>query len=359
MRTLQGFFGAAPQVIGLSVVHDMFFFQERTRKINIWAASFLIGPYLGPFISSLLLLRLDWRDNFAVLAGFYGLSVAVVALLGDETLFDRDGHDLLRAGLKVCGRPEPVSPGRRVALLLGVEGYRNRAARPGLWTVFRHQCSLLGRPYLLLPTALFITPMTMWTIGLVSTMPQFVLPGPDEGGYGFSYVGLSMLYWAPMLGTLAAELWGHWFNDALAARHMPRFGPESRLTAVYPGVAAAVVGLVLFGATMQHRLHWAGMAFGWAMVCFGTLACTTAVSAYALDCLPRHAASASAWINCWRVVGGFSVVYFQGAWVRSAGAGAAFGGQAAVIAAAAMAVVVTQVWGRGWRERYPALAEEN
>lgn len=35
-RTLQGFFGAPPQVIGLSIIHDMFFFHERTRKINVF-----------------------------------------------------------------------------------------------------------------------------------------------------------------------------------------------------------------------------------------------------------------------------------------------------------------------------------
>jgi MFS family permease len=44
-RTLQGLFAAAPQVIGLSIIHDMFFFHERARKINIWAFSFLLGEY--------------------------------------------------------------------------------------------------------------------------------------------------------------------------------------------------------------------------------------------------------------------------------------------------------------------------
>ena len=63
MRTLQGFFGAPPQVIGMSIIHDMFFFHERARKINIWAFSFLLGPYVGPLISSLLILRIGWLEN--------------------------------------------------------------------------------------------------------------------------------------------------------------------------------------------------------------------------------------------------------------------------------------------------------
>lgn len=141
MRTLQGFFGAAPQVIGLSIIHDMFFFHERARKVNIWAASFLIGPYLGPFFSSLLILKLNWRQDFGVLAGFYGLSLLMVVLLGDETLYERNASE----------KPKDRSMVRHISLLLGIEGARVKG-RPGLWTVTKHQYSLLARPYLFAPS---------------------------------------------------------------------------------------------------------------------------------------------------------------------------------------------------------------
>ncbi|OMP85414.1 putative MFS-type transporter [Diplodia seriata] len=141
MRTLQGFFGAAPQVIGLSMIHDMFFFHERARKINIWAASFLIGPYLGPFISSLIISKLNWREDFGVLAGFYGLSVLMVVSLGEETLYERN----------VSEKPKDRSIAQHISSLLGIEGARVKG-RPGLWTVTKHQYSLLARPYLFAPS---------------------------------------------------------------------------------------------------------------------------------------------------------------------------------------------------------------
>ena len=72
--------------------------------------------------------------------------------------------------------------------------------------------------------ALFVMPLTMWTIGLVSTISQFVLPPVQAGGYGFSYVSLAMIHFAPMIGTVAAELWGHWFNDFIATRYMKSHG---------------------------------------------------------------------------------------------------------------------------------------
>ncbi|KKY28798.1 putative mfs [Diplodia seriata] len=330
MRTLQGFFGAAPQVIGLSMIHDMFFFHERARKINIWAASFLIGPYLGPFISSLIISKLNWREDFGVLAGFYGLSVLMVVFLGEETLYERN----------VSEKPKDRSIVQHISSLIGIEGARVKGP------------------------ALFVMPLTMWTIGLVSTISQFVLPPVQAGGYGFSYVALAMIHFAPMIGTIIAELWGHWFNDFIATRYMKRHGgthlPENRLNGVYIPVIIGVGGLVLFGETLQHQLSWVGLAFGWGMTCFATLGGMTAISAYVLDCFPHHAALASAWINFWRVVGGFTVLYFQLDWVHLNGPAVAFGCQAAIIAGAAIiGVVPTQLWGARWRAKWPAPVPEN
>ena len=106
-------------------------------------------------------------------------------------------------------------------------------------------------------------PITMWTIGIVSTITQFVLPPP----YLFTNTGLALLYLAPMIGTVAAEFWGHWFNDFIANRYIRTHGglhkPESRLSGVYVPVVVGIGGLVLFGQTLQHSLPWVGLAFGW------------------------------------------------------------------------------------------------
>jgi MFS family permease len=142
-RTLQGFFGAPPQVIGLSMIHDMFFFHERARKINIWAFSFLIGPYLGPFIAGFIAEKLDWRNNFGVLAGFYGLSVLLIICFGDETLFDREHHHEAEQSTGIVAR---------ISKLTGLYGLRRTAGKPGLWEVTKDLFGLLARPYLLLPS---------------------------------------------------------------------------------------------------------------------------------------------------------------------------------------------------------------
>jgi len=147
----------------------------------------------------------------------------------------------------------------------------------------------------------------MWTIGIVSTITQFVKPPP----YLFSNTAAALLFLAPMIGTVCAEFWGHWFNDFLCNRyirtHDGKYKPENRLWGVYPAWIIGIAGLILFGETLQHHRSWVGIAFGWGMNCFSTLGTTVAISAYILDVFPQHAALASAWINAFRTVGKFCV----------------------------------------------------
>ena len=140
-RTLQGFFNTAPQVIGLTMIHDMFFFHERTRKINLWAFTYLIGPYLGPFIAGFLIQKVNWRQDFGVLAAFYGFSTLIIICFGDETLYDR----------KVAERtPKPEGILGRIKLLTGVAGIGARG-RPTISTVIRDLIAISYLPYLIVP----------------------------------------------------------------------------------------------------------------------------------------------------------------------------------------------------------------
>lgn len=144
-RTLQGFFGSAPQVIGLCIIHDMFFLHQRAQVVNIWAACFLVGPYVGPFISAFLLQVLSWRESFAVLCGCYGFSVLMVLLFAQESIYDRTG----------AGSTEPRSRGlrRRAEQLLGITGVFERLPNvPSLLHAAKMQAVLLTYPQVLLPS---------------------------------------------------------------------------------------------------------------------------------------------------------------------------------------------------------------
>lgn len=356
-RTLQGFFAAAPQVIGLSMIHDMFFFHERARKINIWAFCFLLGPYLCPFISSFLNEALAWRDNFWVLVGFIGFSVLCIVLFGDETLYERSEHS---TGFNHDKETEKMDLALKFRHIVGIQGAKSSAntSRPTIWTTQKEQYSMIIKPYVFLPCFGFIMPLTMWTIGLVNTVSQFVMPPPQAkpSGYGFSPQSLALLYLSPMIGAIIAEAFGHIQNDLIASTHIRRhagtFHPEIRLKGVYVPWLLCAAGLVLYGQTLQHHLHWIGLAFGWGLQVFGTLGTTTAISTYLLDVMPEKASLTAAWILQARVLGGFTVTYFQMPWVTRDGSAVTFGVQAAIIVAAGLSILATQIWGEKWRKRW-------
>lgn len=348
-RTLQGFFNTAPQVIGLTMIHDMFFFHERTRKVNLWAFTYLVGPYLGPFIAGFLIQKINWRQDFGILAAFYGFSTLMVICFGDETLYDR----------KVSKRtPKPEGVVGRIKLLTGVAGLA-ATRRSTVSTVTKDLIAISYLPHLIVPCSIFLLVLYMWAIGITTSVTQFVKPPP----YLFNDTATSLLYLAPMLGVIIAEFWGHVFNDWLQNLFIRRnhglHKPEIRLWGAWVAVVFAVCSPVLYGQVLQHSLHWIGIAFGWGLNTFAMLAATTVISTYVLDCFPQHAALASSWLNFWRVTGGFVITYFSPNWIASNGPAITFGCQSAIVGASFASVIATQIWGRKWRMKFPVPAPEN
>ncbi|PGH27551.1 hypothetical protein AJ80_00792 [Polytolypa hystricis UAMH7299] len=346
-RTLQGLVCVPPQVIGLSVINDMFFFHERARKINIWAFCFLMGPFIGPFFSGLLMEKINWRQAFGILAGLYAFSCGLVAVFGEETLFDRN----IRQG--------PLTSGGvwgRIELLTGIAGVR-ATGRPTLWTVSKHLAAIAILPQLLGPGC--TTPHVMWSVGLTVTITQYMKPAP----YHFSSTAIAFLYLSPLIGGILGEAYGHFFNDWLQNRYMRKHNgthePENRLWGTWFPTILGSAALIVFGQVLQSHLHWVGIALSWAAYSFSGLAQTVAVSGHILDSFPHHAALASSWINFWRTFAAFSVVYFQARWVKHSGPSVVFNVESAICAAAFTGVIVTQKWGRRWRTRFPAPEPEN
>jgi hypothetical protein len=277
-----------------------------------------------------------------VLAMFYGVSAILVVLLGEETLYDREKS------------VKPTAGASKFSILIGIAGARAKA-QTSLMLVSKQLLELLFKPQLLLPT-LYIMLLFTWAIGIVTTVTQFIRPPP----YLLNDTQASLFYLAPMVGAVVGELWGHWFNDFLCNRyiktHNGQYQPENRLWAVWPACAFGIGAMVLYGQTLQKELPVIGLAAAWALMTFSQVASTTAISAYALDIFPHHAALASSWINFWRTTGGFCVTYFQTQWVAKSGAAVTFGIQGAIIAFGFIFIIITQVWGVKWRHKYPAPA---
>ncbi|KAL8665818.1 MAG: hypothetical protein Q9202_001940 [Teloschistes flavicans] len=335
-RVLNGFFAGAAQGSGLMFIQDMFFLHEHARKINIWQATVILSPYLGPLLASFMITRLSWRWPFWIYTIETGLCLIAVILCGEETYYNRH-------------LPEEKQPPNRsrILRLVGVEQWRSRHVRHGFFDATMRAWRTITRPVVLLANFYYMCTFA-WVVGINATLALFL-----TSLYGFGPKQVGFFFFAPIAATILAEAIGHYLHDTLARlyirRHQGRLEPEARLTVIYLALPFLLTGLVVLGFALQRRWHYMVTAVAWGMYVFGTMVVSVGVSAYQLDAYPAESGEVGAWINFSRTAGGFIVAYFQVRWVARVGAEACFGTQAAICAAVAPIVVLLQVRGKVMR----------
>jgi DHA1 family bicyclomycin/chloramphenicol resistance-like MFS transporter len=85
-RVIQGFGAAAGSVVAMAMVRDLFGGLPLVRMLSRLALVNGLAPILAPVIGSQLLLIMDWRGIFYVLAGYGALVMVATALFIVETL---------------------------------------------------------------------------------------------------------------------------------------------------------------------------------------------------------------------------------------------------------------------------------
>lgn len=361
-RSLQGLFGTVPQVVGLSIIHDMYKPEDWPHMINIWATTFLVGPFVGPAIAGYILVgsHEQWNIPFGVLTGLYGLSTLLIILFGHETSYNSisEGRCHNTDDAQTLGH----SVVSRIKSLLGLPSQTSNTSM----ALFKSKRDILLGQSSTLVRLIFKIPLLLpgitvminfcWPIGITTTINTFLYAPP----YLFNDVEAASMRFAGVIGATSGYIFGHFFNKWIYNHHHYKnsnndlgriisdnsssqassWRPEYRLHGVWFPVASLAAGLVTYGLTLNYNKSWIGLAFGWIMVNLGMVASTVAITAYALDKFPSHSTTVSAIINMWRTCGGFSVAYFQASWIARNGVGVVFGVQAAIVVAGAVLTLV-------------------
>jgi MFS family permease len=254
----------------------------------------------------------------------YGaLVLFLIVFFGRETMYDRS----------VRGLPPPPSGGLRyrIETLVGITGMKMAKYRATWQEAVSAPFKLFWRPHLL-GIVVFEALLFGFGIGINVTNVVFLGSPPPEG-YGFSQYAIAGAYGAPLVAVFVGELIGHFLNDAImratTRRNHGVFEAESRLWTCYIAVPLYICGFVVLGATFQNHLSVGALVMGWGIAEVAIMVNTVAVYAYASDCFPRHQGEISAVFNLARVLGGFSVAYFQVPWATKHGALQTFGCEAA------------------------------
>ncbi|KAI0698164.1 MFS general substrate transporter [Cytidiella melzeri] len=350
MRCLTAFFGTCPQVTGLYIVTDMYPFHLQARKLNIWTMGYLLSPFLSPFVFGFMVARASWRWVYGIGSMYGAVVLLLIVLFGEETMYDR------RANI-----PKPVTRTdsaflRKVKTLFGVTGARMAKFRPSWADVSLIWVQLTWRPHVF--GILFFEAMLFgFSVGINGTNNIILKTPKQDGGYGFGQFAVAGCYGTPVVAVAIGELLGRYMNDSIMNLSIRRnngvFKSESRLWSCYVAVTLYVVGMVLMGAAFQNHLTIAAFIIGWGLAEIATMVNTVAVLAYLNDSFPRLQGETSALLNLARILGGFSVTYFQVPWANKHGALQTFGCEAAVVAGLFLIIVpALQVKGQYFRHRY-------
>ncbi|KPI38023.1 putative MFS-type transporter [Cyphellophora attinorum] len=320
----------------LMFIYDMFYFHERARKINIWAAFIILSPYFGPLFAAFIISTQKWQIPFWVYVAETALCLILTILFVEETYYDRR--------LPIESQPDR---GSRISRLIGLSQWRSRHLRNTFGQAMLRPIKVLIKPTVFLSSFYYLLTFA-WVVGINTTLAIFLTPL-----YNFGPLQIGYFYFTPIVAAILGEILGHWLHDLIANQyirsHNGHFEPEARLRAIFVSTPFMLAGLVGLGFALEEGFHYMITSLFWGLYVFGIMITTVALNAYNLDSYPEASGEVAAWINMARTTGGFIISYFQVTWAQAQGTKVSFGIQAAICAAAFFIIIALMVFGKKLR----------
>ena len=163
-RILNGFFSTIAQVSGLIFIQDIFFFHERARKINIWAAFFVMSPYMGPLLAAFMLTTQRWPIPFWVYTAMTASAFLLICAFLPESYYDR----------RIPAAEQP-STGNRLTSLTGIAQWRSRHLRNTFGQACWRTVSVLLKPTVFL-SCLYYTLVSLSSAGPGMSLRRLQIP---------------------------------------------------------------------------------------------------------------------------------------------------------------------------------------
>jgi hypothetical protein len=147
-------------------------------------------------------------------------------------------------------------------------------------------------------------------------------------------------------------------SDHLAARLTRRNNgireAEMRLGVMLPGMIIGPIGLIVYGLTAEHDLHWIGYFFGSALSCWGSYFFFCFTLAYAVDSYNTHTSEMLIAMNIGKQAVSFGLGFGVLDWILARGYAVVIAGIfCAVLLANNFVLLVFMIWGKQIR-RYMA-----
>lgn len=307
-RIMSGLGASAEFAVSSPVLADIWTSDQRGKSYAISTFLPLLGPALGPIIGGAVTQTIGWRWIFWILSIYDGVLVLVGIFFLPETyksiLLERKAARLRRES---------------------GEAYYSEGSREKLSARLARSLTRPVRLLLTHPTIQVMGLLLAYNFGLLyivlSTFATLWIERYGQEKYisGLHYLALVIGY------TVASQVGGK-VMDIVWAHLKKRAGgtktaPEYRVPLMVPGAILVLTGLLIYGWTAQHRLHWIAPDIGIAIYGCGIILNTQAMQAYVTESYLGHVASASAASQFLRSITGFAFPIFAPALYHRLGYG--------------------------------------
>ncbi|KAK2616063.1 hypothetical protein N8I77_002773 [Diaporthe amygdali] len=320
-RVLLAFGLSAVHALGGITVADIFPKEVRGEKIGWWTLLTTLGPFLGPILAAYIVQGTgNWYWIFGHLAIALGaiLIYMFVARIGhfcgDSKAYTVNSIFFVPETLYFQGNIQEQHQARRLSVRL--KPFKH-AEVPKWSTAFFRPLIMLRYPACWLPAFWFAWTFS-WSVG-IGTIITILF----RRNYQLMAPNVNLVYIAPLVGAVLGELAGGPFSDfvvqQMTRRNQGQRHPEMRLHAMYPALICIVVGLVMFGVTLQQQKHYIIPLVGLGIFIFGMQASTTVVFTYPVDCYLAQGADALALIGGLKNVVSFALPFYINPMVDSIG----------------------------------------
>ncbi|KIW45113.1 uncharacterized protein PV06_03527 [Exophiala oligosperma] len=289
-----GWAGAINETVVQMTIADLYFIHQRGRANAFYQLAVVAGGFLTPVAAGAQATAHGWRWCYYTL-GITQTILAIVFLFGyEETKYNRVSNGLpdLQSSVQLDGVKTSLDQDQDLK-----EGQTDVQSEPGLavsiteaeipapntywqrmrfvtttpeslWRLFIAPVSVLFLPHVLF-TAIQYSSSICWLVLYSATSPIIFSAPP----YLFTASGLGNLLLGPLVGTIIGSAYAGILSDRLvvwlAKRNHGVFEPEMRLHLLLPVYFAMGGGLIIFGVTAAHGLHWIYPSIGGALFGFG------------------------------------------------------------------------------------------
>ncbi|KAK9311076.1 major facilitator superfamily domain-containing protein [Lipomyces starkeyi] len=291
LRLLAGLIGSTSLAIGAGSVADVIPIEKRGRYLNLYLLGPTLGPALGPVLGGFLS-AVSWRWVFRVIGTLSGIMTIVVFAFLPETYGPYVLHAKANRLRKKTGNYK---------LRTEYENLMSGTLTHFLKNIVR-PCKLLIMSPIVLIMSIYVA-ITYGQLYLLLTTFTSIF----QNQYKFSTEAVGLSYIAMGLGTLVSILTIVTYSDRILLNMAAKSGdkkPEYRLWLLLVLSPMDIIGLLIYGWTVQYAIHWIVPLIGTFCLGVGIFATFSPTISYLVDAYTIYAASANSASTMVRSLGG-------------------------------------------------------